>query len=180
MQTEFKGHGPQSAEPSPHPCDDPGLSPTEFLIRVMHDDLFSYSLRVKAAAALTAIEAKAPIPPITIRIKDPFCYEYAARFPGLGINTKTQSKDQFRSDSRQPSSETPPPLYTETNSHPPTLIDYSKPLSPYEIQEIKAAVHALRPDLAHLPIPTPHLCACGHWIVGPCGCPHDRSDTKLN
>ena len=159
-----------------HPCNNPNLSPIEFLEAVMHDDTFSIALRAKAAKALTLIHTKAPVPPITIRIKDPYCHEYLARFPWLKefttkdpeqINTISQSKSRIRSNSDHPSSETPGPLNTETNSYPLSLIDYT----PAEIQQIAAVVHQLRPDLAHLPIPTPHLCACGHWIFGPCGCP---------
>ena len=90
-----------------HPCNNPNLSPIEFLEAVMHDDTFSIALRVKAAAALTSIQTKAPVPPITIHIKDPYSHEYLARFPWLKefaakdpeqINAISQSKDQFRSE----------------------------------------------------------------------------------
>jgi hypothetical protein len=80
QQTESKAPGPASMV---HPCNDPNLSPEEFPQRVMVDDTFSMALRVKAASALTAIQTKAPQPPITIRIKDPYCHEYLARFPWL-------------------------------------------------------------------------------------------------
>src|SRR5215831_5593386 len=138
-----------------HPCNNPNLSPIEFLEAVMHDDTFSIALRAKAAKAVTLIHTKAPLPPVTIRIKDPYCHEYLARIPWLKefaaedpeqVNTNSQSKSRIRPDNAQPSSETPGPINTETTSNPPTLIDYSKPLSPDEIQQIKAAVHALRPD----------------------------------
>lgn len=46
--------------------------------------------------------------------------------------------------------------------------NYSRPPTADEIREIKAAINKLRPDLAHLPVPEPHLCACGHWMFGPC------------
>ena len=52
-----------------HPCNNPNLSPIEFLEAVMHDDTFSIALRAKAAKALTSIQTKAPVPPITIHIK---------------------------------------------------------------------------------------------------------------
>src|SRR6516165_1206448 len=119
-----------------HPCNNPNLSPEEFLQRVMIDDTFSMALRMKAASALAAIHSKAPQPPITIHIKDPYSHEYLARFPWLKefaakdpeqINANSQSKDRNRPDSHQPSSETPGPTNFETNSYPPTLIDYSKP-----------------------------------------------------
>jgi hypothetical protein len=171
-----------------HPCNNANLSPIEFLEAVMHDDTFSIALRAKAAKALTSIQTKAPVPPITIHIKNPYSHEYLTRFPWLKefaakdpeqVNTNSQSKSRIRSDSRQPSSETPGAVNIETNSHSPTLIDYSKPPTPAELQEIKAAINKLRPDLAHLPIPTPHLCACGHWIFGDCRCP-PRDPSKMN
>jgi len=160
-----------------HPCNNPNLSPIEFLEAVMHDDTFSIALRAKAAKALTSMQTKAPVPPITIHIKDPYSHEYLTRFPWLKefaakdpeqVNTNSQSKSRIRPDNPQPSSETPGPTNIETNSYPATLIDYSTPPTPAERQEIKAAINRLRPDLAHLPVPEPHLCACGHWIFGPC------------
>ena len=147
-----------------HPCNNPNLSPEEFLQRVMVDDTFSMALRVKAAAALTSIQTKAPVPPITIHIKDPYSHEYLTRFPWLKefaakdpeqVNTNSQSKSRIRPDNPQPSSETPGPTNIETNSYPQTLIDYSKPPTPAELQEIKAAINKLRPDLTHLPVPEP-------------------------
>jgi hypothetical protein len=118
-----------------HPCNNPNLSPEEFLQCVMVDDTFSMALRVKAAAALTSIQTKAPVPPITIHIKDPYSHEYLARFPWLKefaaedpgqINANSQSKDRNRSYSHHPSSETPGPKYTETISYPPPLKTFSK------------------------------------------------------
>ena len=113
-----------------HPCNNPNLSPIEFLEAVMHDDTFSIALRAKAAKALTLIHTKAPVPPITIHIKDPYSHEYLTRFPWLKefaakdpeqVNTNSQSKDRNRSYSHQPSSETPGPTNIETNSYPPYL-----------------------------------------------------------
>src|SRR5262249_5556584 len=114
-----------------HPCNNPNLSPIEFLEAVMHDDTFSIALRAKAAKALTLIHTKAPVPPITIRIKDPYCHEYLARFPWLKefaakdpeqINGNSQSKSQIRPDSHHPQSGPQAPVYTETTSNPPTFI----------------------------------------------------------
>ena len=147
-----------------HPCNNPNLSPIEFLEAVTHDDTFSIALRAKAAKALTLIHTKAPVPPITIHIKDPYSHEYLTRFPWLKefaakdpeqVNTNSQSKSRIRPDNPQPSSETPGPTNIETNSYPQTLIDYSKPPTPAELQEIKAAINKLRPDLTHLPVPEP-------------------------
>src|SRR5262249_45368088 len=173
-----------------HPCNNPNLSPEEFLQRVMVDDTFSMALRVKAAAALTSIQTKAPVPPITIHIKDPYSHEYLTRFPWLKefaakgpeqVNTNSQSKSRIRPDSHHPQSGPQAPVYTERTSNPPTFIDYSKPPTPEEIQEIKAAINKLRPDLAHLPVPTPHLCGCGHWMFGPCPLGERcRERSKLN
>ena len=112
------------------PCNNPNLSPIEFLEAVMHDDTFSIALRAKAAKALTLIHTKAPVPPITIHIKDPYSHEYLARFPWLKefaakdpeqVNTNSQSKSRIRPDNPQPSSETPGPTNIETNSYPPYL-----------------------------------------------------------
>jgi hypothetical protein len=73
----------QEPEPAFHPCNNPNLSPEEFLHAVMHDDTFSIAVRVKAAKALTLIHTKAPQPPITIRIRDPYGDQYIDRFPML-------------------------------------------------------------------------------------------------
>jgi len=134
---------------------------------------------VKAAKALTLIHTEAPQPTVTIRIREPYSYEYLARYPWLKefatenpeqINGNSQSKSRIRSNSRQPSSETQAPVYTETTSNPQTLIDYSKPPIPDEIQQIKAAVQALHPDFdPSQPVPL-YLCACGHWLTFRCNC----------
>jgi hypothetical protein len=178
----------QEPEPTARPYNKPNLSPIEFLEAVMHCDTLSIALRAKAAKALTLIHTKAPVPPITIHIKDPYSHEYLTRFPWLKklaaenpgqINANSQSKDRNRPDSHQPSSKTLAPLYTETTSNPPSLPDYSTPPTPSELQEIKAAVNRLRPDLAHLPIPEFHKCPCGHWITGTYPC-CEAYKTKLN
>jgi hypothetical protein len=159
-------------EPSSRPYNDPALSPTEFLKAVMHEDTISIALRVKAAKALTDIQSKAPPPSITLHIRDPYSHEFVARFLKTTeqINGKSQSKSDFANDNHHPSSKTPPPSNTETNSYPPTLPDYSSPPTPEEIQQIKAAVHALQPDFdPSQPVPL-YLCACGHWLTFQCDC----------
>jgi hypothetical protein len=50
------------------------------------------------------------------------------------------------------------------------LTRYTDPPTPEEIEEIKAAVHALRPDFdPSLPVEY-HFCPCGHWITGSYPC----------
>ena len=71
------------------------------------------------------------------------------------------------------------PQNLTTIPNTPPLIDYSTPPTPAELQEIKAAINALRPDLAHLPVPEFHLCPCGHWITGEYDCCR-RELSKLN
>ena len=162
-----------------HPCNNPNLSPIEFLEAVMHDDTFSMPLRVKAPAALTSIHTKAPQSPITIHIKDAYCHEYLARFPWLKefaakdpeqINGKSQSFSSSASNNPHPRCGDPGPPNIETTSNSPTLIDYSKPPTPDEIQQIKAAVHALQPDFdPSQPVPL-YLSACGRWLTFRCNC----------
>src|SRR5215471_9895599 len=150
-----EGRGPQT-----HAYNDPNLSAKEFLLAVMHDTTLPLSTRIKAARDVAPyfIAAPRPVAPITCRIIIPSLDEF---IPGSGaeprtlkelakdpeqINANSQSKDETRSDNHHARSETPPPYKTETNSYPHTLIDYSKSLFPDEIQQIKAVVHALRPD----------------------------------
>src|SRR5215470_6859457 len=115
-----------------HPCNNSNLSPIEFLQAVMHDDTFSMPLRARAAKALTSIHTKAPVPPITIHIKDPYSHEYLARFPWLKefaakdpeqINANSQSFSVGAINNHQPSSETPGSINTERYSHPPSPAD---------------------------------------------------------
>jgi hypothetical protein len=166
-----EGRGPQTRA-----YDDPDLSPIEFLQAVYHATHLPMSVRIQAASALLPYTNSFPrpqtIPPrrkIIIGGLGPYDHESGAEAPEQ-INTISQSKSAIANNSHQPSSETPGPLYTETNSYPPTLIDYSQPLTPTEIQQIKAAVHALRPDFdPSQPIPL-YLCVCGHWLTFPCDC----------
>ena len=78
-----------------HPCNNPNLSPEEFLQRVMVDDTFSMALRAKAAKALTLIHTKAPQPPITI----PWLKEFAVKDPEQ-VNTNSQSKSRIRPEEK--------------------------------------------------------------------------------
>jgi len=173
-----EGRGPQT-----HAYDAPDLSPLQFLTEVMHAKHLPLDMRIKAASALLPYTNSSPrsqtIPPrckIIIGGLGP-----CATDPPEQINENLQSFSVSADNSCQPSSEPPAPVNTETNSYPQTFIDYSTPPTPAELQEIKAAINRLRPDLAHLPVPEPHLCACGHWIFGPCPLGERCCDrTKLN
>jgi hypothetical protein len=111
--------------------------------------------------------------------KDP-AKEFAAEDPEQ-INENSQSFSSSASNRPLAQSGDTPVLNIETTSYPPTFIDYSQPPSPQELQEIKAAINRLRPDLAHLPIPEPRLCECGHWMFGPCPLGEKcREKSKLN
>ena len=186
MVKDFVRKSPSEAPGPAHPCDAPGLSPIEFLQAVYRDPLLPMSIRIDAARGLLPHTEAPPgprpansVPPrctIVIGGLGPYDHGSLPKDPE-SINTISQSKSEIANNSHRPQSETPGPLYTETNSN--TL--YSEPPSPEELQEIKAAVHALRPDLAHLPTPEFHLCPCGHWITGsyPC-CEGSRDPSKMN
>ena len=170
---DFVRKSPSEAPGPAHPCDAPGLSPIEFLHAVYCDPHLPMSIRIDAARGLLPYTeprpACAPSSHVGCKIiigglgppsPDPEVPEQ--------INENSQSFSWSALNSHQPQLDDPRPLNTETNSSPQTFIDYSTPPTPAELQEIKAAINRLRPDLAHLPVPEPHLCACGHWIFGPC------------
>jgi hypothetical protein len=173
-----KGCGPQV-----HAYNDPSLSATEFLRAVYCDPTLPMSIRIDAARGLPPYTEPRPASAPSSHIGCTIV------IGGLGpcdtdpeqIVGETHSFSSWASNNPHPQSGDQGPSNIETTSYPLTLPDYSTPPTPAELQEIKAAVHALRPDLAHLPIPTPHLCPCGHWIFGPCLCPsRERLGTKLN
>src|SRR6516162_759717 len=158
--------------PQTHAYDDPSLDPLEFLQAVYRDQTLPMSIRIDAARALLPYTeprpARAPSSHLGCKII----------IGGLGSGTeapeqdngKSQSKSAIANNSHHPQSESPGPLYTETPSDPLPLIDYSTPPTPDEIQQIKAAVHALQPNFdPSQPIPL-YLCGCGHWLTFPCDC----------
>ena len=168
-----EGRGPQT-----HAYDDPDLSPIEFLQAVYRDPLLPMSIRIDAARGLLPYTEHPPgprpansFPRCTIIIGGLGPCDHGSS-PGdpEQINGKSQSFSPFANDSPQPQSETPGPLNIETTPEPSTLIDYSTPPTPAELQQIKAAVHALRPDYDPSKPLTLHLCACGHWLTFPCDC----------
>ena len=173
--------------PQPHACDAPNLSAKEFLLAVMHDRTLPLATRIKAASALLPFTNSVPRPTnsvprckIVIGGLGPYDQSLSPEDPEQ-INTISQSKSAIANNNPHPQSGAPGPLYIEENPEPSTSINYSTPPTPAELQEIKAAINRLRPDLAHLPVPEPHLCACGHWIFGPCPLGERCCDrTKLN
>ena len=179
-------HGSAS---TPHAYNVPGLSPIEFLYAVMNATNQPISIRIEAAKALLPYTHPAlktqiipprctiVIPPLEPRTQD---HEFCPPPAGDPTGNHSQNPDPA-SITVTRNGEAVAPLYTETTSNPPSLIAYSQPPSPSDLQEIKAAINRLRPDLAHLPVPEPHLCACGHWIFGPCPLGERcRDRSKLN
>jgi hypothetical protein len=189
---DFVRKSPSEAPGPAHPCDAPGLSPIEFLQAVYRDPRLPMSIRIDAARGLLPYTEPRPA---SIPSSHIGCTIIIGGIPsgdlgpcdtarGAGpaddptVPTRNHSQNPFGAQiTLTHGDDTVAPLNLETTSYPPSLPDYSTPPTPAELQEIKAAINKLRPDLAHLPIPTPHLCACGHWIFGPCSCP---PRTKLN
>ena len=181
MRTEFTN---QDLGPSRRAYNDPGLSAIEFLHAVYRDPHLPMSIRIDAAKALLPFTEPRPasIPSwngctIVIGGLGPCATEPKPRSPA--DPTKNHSENLLSAGKTLTRDGEPgDPENTEMNSNPLPFPDYSKPPTPAELAEIKAAINKLRPDLAHLPIPEPHLCPCGHWIFGECPCPRDAS--KLN
>jgi hypothetical protein len=188
-----EGRGPQT-----HDYDDCDIGPVEFLLRVMRSQHLPMSVRIAAASA--ALPYTSPRPNtnsfhIGCRIIIPHMSELFERegegprtlMNGSGTEAHEQINSEIHSNSLSASktypaqSEAPAPVNLTRDPDPSPFIDYSSPPTPAELQEIKAAINRLRPDLAHLPVPEPHLRACGHWIFGPCPLGERCCDrTKLN
>ena len=179
MRTEFTHQ-----DPAPRLYNDPSLTPLEFILAVMHDEHLPMATRIQAASA--AMPYTNPYP----RPTNSFPPRCTIVIGGLGPcahdplpgSTEDHSQNPDRANKTLTrDGDTPAPVNTETNSYPQTFIDYSTPPTPAELQEIKAAINKLRPDLAHHPVPAPHLCGCGHWIFGPCPLGERcRDGSKLN
>ena len=182
MRTDFSH---QDTGPSPHPCNAPGLSPIEFLRAAYQDPTLPMATRIAAAKALLPFTNPYPrptnsVPRCTIVIGGlgP-CDTARAQGPATEA-TENRSENLLSANTtliHDQSTHAPQNLTTIPNT--PPLIDYSTPPTPAELQEIKAAINALRPDLAHLPVPEFHLCPCGHWITGEYDCCR-RELSKLN
>jgi len=164
-------HGPA------HPCDAPDISGTEFLYAVMRDRSLPLTQRIRAAGELMRLYPDESFTP-SLKIIIPY-QGSLTKDPGPD-NTNQQANSPSRLYNPRPLPGAFGPSYIERTFDDPTFtdnqiddhyIDYSKPPSPDEIEEIKAAVHALRPDydLPSHPL-TLHLCACDHWLTFPCDC----------
>jgi len=190
MGTEFTH---QDTRPSPHACNTPGLSPIEFLQAIYSDPLFPMSIRIDAARALLPYTeprpAKIPSSHIgcTIVIGGLGSYDpSSAQGPSVASLGNDSQNPDFAHKTLTQVAETQAPVKLRNEPDPSNLEpfpNYSTPPTQAELQEIKAAVHALRPDLAHLPTPEFHLCPCGHWITGTypcCEALRPRDGSKLN
>jgi len=171
---------PEERESTPHPCDAPGLGPRAFLLAVMHDRQFPLAARMDAAARLLRLygEESFARPKLCYRIEgfdsDHHCAEAERRgsvfehrgsgsdHPGEMDNGKSQSNLLSRSNNHGSHDR-------QTGS--PNLTTNTEPLTFDQIQEIKAAVQRLQPDIDLSSVPD-HLtlCACGHWMLFPCKC----------
>ena len=200
-QKEFGHYTPSGG----HAYNDPSLGPLEFLLAVVRDTTLPITVRVKAAEGAAPYFAPRPgesrhypcvghhleyIIGDNHRLHHALRQSQEPRTPDPNSFTEgspdgdygnSQSFSSSRSNSHHPQSEPMAPVDLTTTSYPQSLPDYSHPPTPAEIDEIRAAIHALRPDLAHLPVPELHLCQCGHWICGPCPLGERcRERSKLN
>ena len=172
-----EGKGPQT-----HAYDDPDIGPIEFLLAVMRAQHLPMATRISAASALLPFTEPRPGPRPTNSV--PRCTIVIGGIPPEALDRITADHSQ------NPLSANKGPSHNlsaqgsqniETTPEPSYLPDYSTPPTPAELQEIKAAINKLRPDLAHHPVPAPHLCGCGHWIFGPCPLGEQcRDRSKLN
>jgi hypothetical protein len=171
----------------PHAYNDPDLSATEFLSAVMHATHLPMSTRIEAASALLPYTNSVPS-----KVQGYVSHRCKIIIGGLGpcdpAHGSASGSTEICSQDLNAASKTVARdgkavafLNIEKTPEPSPLIDYSTPPTPAELQEIKAAINKLRPDLAHLPVPEPRFCHCGHWVVGyyPC-CEHERDPSKMN
>ena len=180
----------QAPTPTTHPYNDPDLSPIEFLTAVYRATHLPMVTRIQAASALLPFTTHRPspefipqlkyiIPPLSLEPWSHIC----SPWPRTPDDPTSDRSEDLLSASLNVTrdGEAVDSVNLTTIPEPSPLIDYSTPPSPTELQEIKAAINKLRPDLAHLPTPEFHLCPCGHWITGtyPC-CERSRDPSKMN
>jgi hypothetical protein len=176
-----EGRGPQT-----HAYDAPDIGPLEFLHAVYRDPSLPMSTRIDAARGLLPYTEPRPasVPSshigctIVIGGLGPCATDPEPRSPADPTRNHSQNPDPA-SITVTHDGDPGDPVNIETTPHPDFVPDYSTPPTPAELQEIKAAINALRPDLAHLPVPEFHLCPCGHWITGEYDCCR-RELSKLN
>jgi len=166
---------PASASASTlHAYNVPDLSPIEFLTAVYRDTHLPMVSRIQAASALLPYTHPAPRPVVQGYV----AYPCKIIIGGLGPGGPD---DPTRNHSQNPNSPEITLTRDDDTVAPLNLTRSPDPPSPTDLLEIKAAINKLRPDLAHLPIPEPRLCACGHWLFGPCPLgDHCREKSKLN
>jgi hypothetical protein len=174
---------PQAPAPTTHPYNDPDLSPIEFLQCVMHATHQPMAVRIAAASALLPYTH-----PVPRKAQGSVPYRCKIIIGGLGACDPSPGPTENHSQNRVSlnktltrDEDTQAPQNMTRDPEPSYLPDYSVPPSPQELAEIHAAISKLRPDLAHLPIPEPRFCRCGHWVSSPCplgdAC---RERSKLN
>src|SRR5262245_10054988 len=136
----------------------------------MHATHQPMAVRIAAASALLPYTHPAPrsvIPPLSYEPWSDICSPWPREEDPTGNHSEnlvSLNKTLTRDD------EAVPPQNLETTPYPLPLVDYSIPPTPAELQQIKAAVHALQPNFdPSQPIPL-YLCACGHWLTFPCDC----------
>jgi len=165
--------------PQTHAFNDPDLSAIEFLQAVYRDSSLPMSTRIDAARGLLPFTeprpARAPSSHVGCTIVigglGPCDHGSSPEDPATG-STGNHSQNPISSNTTLP--------HDGDTQAPENLTRYSDPPSSEDIQQITKAIHALRPDLAHLPTPEFHLCPCGHWITGSYPCCEARNKNRLN
>jgi len=179
VRTEFT-----KQNPAPRLYNDPDLSSLEFLLAVMRDEHLPLSTRIQAASAALPFTTPYPRPTNSVA-----AITYVIPYqPELHHGPWPSTTDPTRNHSQNPLSPNKTLTHGDDPGDPQNLTrdpeplpspDYSRPPTPEEIRGIKAVINKLRPDLAHLPVPEPHLCACGHWMFGPCPLGERCRDSSL-
>ena len=159
---------PQDPGSCAHAYDVPNLSPKEFILRVMHDPSVPIKDRMDAASRLLRL--------FPFDWDRPRYKVIIGGIPSLHDHGSCSEADYFREGSTENDSQNRKSAQIATSHHgddePPLNMErYSSPLTPTEIQQIKAAVQQLCPD-ADLSNTPDHLtlCECGHWMLFPCKC----------
>jgi hypothetical protein len=170
--------------PRPHAYDDPSLSPIEFLQAVYHDPSLPMSIRIDAARGLLPYTEPRPASAPSLHIGCTIVIGGLRPCDHGSASPSTEPRspaDPTGFHSQNPfGAQITVPHDTEPGD-PQNLTTIPNPPSLDEIREAKAVVDRLRPDLAHLLVPEPRLCQCGHWLFGPCPLGERcREKSKLN